>query len=196
LLKRALAELGKSLLIVAGVGYGIVKAFDVLAPEREAGDATQTPASDPPRHQKTPTERPMTSADRKTAPVTPHYSAPSYSTPSYSTPNPSTPDPVSQEKWSRLDLVEERLIRMEKRIEVLIAPLERLTSRTAGVDNFVTKAELNSAIEQFSRRLEEETDRRFEVQDRSVQSLRTMMARTDELLEQVIENIESLRISA
>jgi hypothetical protein len=34
------------------------------------------------------------------------------------------------------------------------------------------------------------------VQDRSVQSLRTMMARTDELLEQVIENIESLRITA
>lgn len=92
--------------------------------------------------------------------------------------------------------MEERLIRMEKRIEVLIAPLERLTSRTAGGDNFVTKAELHSTMEQLSRRLEEETDRRFEVQDRSVQSLRTMMARTDELLEQVIENIESLRITA
>ena len=85
---------------------------------------------------------------------------------------------------------------MEKRIEVLIAPLERLTSRSAGVDNFVTKAELSAAMEQFSRHLEDETDRRFEVQDRSVQSLRTMMARTDELLEQVIENIESLRITA
>ncbi len=121
------------------------------------------------------------SPDRKTAPATPGYSA---------------PNPVFEENRSRLELVEERLIRMEKRIEVLIAPLERLTSRTTSVDNFVTKAELNAAMEQFSRRLEEETDRRFEVQDRSVQSLRTMMARTDELLEQVIENIESLRITA
>jgi len=181
LLKRALAELGKSLLIVAGVGYGIVKAFDVFAPARETDDPRQDPASDPPGDQKTATDRPMTSADRKTAPVTPSYSA---------------PNPVIEEKWPRLDLVEERLIRMEKRIEVLIAPLERLTSRTSGVDNFVTKAELNAAMEQFSRRIEEETDRRFEVQDRSVQSLRTMMARTDELLEQVIENIESLRITA
>lgn len=182
MLKRALAELGKSLLIVAGVGYGIVKAFDVFAPARETDDPRQDPASDPPGDQKTATDRPMTSADRKTAPVTPSYSAP----------NPV----IIEEKWPRLDLVEERLIRMEKRIEVLIAPLERLTSRTSGVDNFVTKAELNAAMEQFSRRIEEETDRRFEVQDRSVQSLRTMMARTDELLEQVIENIESLRITA
>jgi hypothetical protein len=101
-----------------------------------------------------------------------------------------------EENRLRLDLVEERLIRMEKRIEVLIAPLERLTSRSEGVDAFVTKGELSAAMEQFSRRLEEETDRRFQVQDRSVQSLRTMMARTDELLEQVIENIESMRITA
>ena len=182
LLKRALAELGKSLLIVAGVGYGVVKALDVLAPERETEDFRQTPVPEPPpARQRTPAENPMASANPRTAPAMPGYS---------------TPNPAYEEKWSRLDLVEERLIRMEKRIDVLIAPLERLTSRTAGVDNFVTKAELNAAMEQFSRRIEEETDRRFEVQDRSVQSLRTMMARTDELLEQVIENIESLRITA
>jgi hypothetical protein len=180
LLKRALAELGKSLLIVAGVSYGIVKAFDALASNREPSHPHPTPASDLPPEQKTTTERPMTSADRKTAPATAGYSV---------------PPPVSEEKWSRLDLVEERLIRMEKRIEVLIAPLERLTARPANVDNFVTKAEFHAAMEQFSRRIEDETERRFEVQDRSVQSLRTMMARTDELLEQVIENIESMRIS-
>jgi hypothetical protein len=123
----------------------------------------------------------MTSADRDTAPVTPTSSA---------------PQPVFEQKGSRPEPAEERLIRMEKRIEVLIAPLERLTSWSASIDNFVTKAELNSAMEQLSRRMEEEMDRRFQVQDRSVQSLRTMMARTDELLEQVIENIESLRITA
>jgi hypothetical protein len=175
LLKRALAELGKSLLIVAGVSYGLVKAFDVLAPERETDHLSHAPASALPRDPQPTTERPMTAADRNTAPAAPG---------------------PAEETASRLDLVEERMIRMERRIEVLIAPLERLTSRSAGLDNFVTKAELNSAMEQFSRRLEEETDRRFEVQDRSVQSLRTMMARTDELLEQVIENIESLRITA
>ena len=181
MLKRALAELGKSLLIVAGVGYGVVKAFDALVPPRETDYPGKAPVPEPPAEQKTTTERPMTSAERKTAPATTGYSALT---------------PVFEEKWSRLELVEERLIRMEKRIEVLIAPLERLTSRPASVDNFVTKAELKAAMEQFSSRIEEETERRFEVQDRSVQSLRTMMARTDELLEQVIENIESLRITA
>ncbi|HVW11615.1 MAG TPA: hypothetical protein VHC90_23695 [Bryobacteraceae bacterium] len=180
MLKRALAELGKSLLIVAGVGYGIVKAFDVLAPGGEADLPRQSPTVNPTQEQRTATERPMNSTDRKTTPAS----------------SASASNPVFEEKWLRLDLVEERLIRMEKRIEILIAPLERLTSRTAGGDNFVTKAELNAAMEQFSRKLEVETDRRFEVQDRSVQSLRTMMARTDELLEQVIENIESLRITA
>jgi hypothetical protein len=181
LFKRVLAELGKSLLIVAGVGYGMVKAFDVLGPGRQADYPNHPSAPNPPHVPPIATERPMTS-DRQTTPVTPGYS---------------TPGRVSEERGSsRLEQVEERLIRMEKRIEVLIAPLERLTSRTAGLDNFVTKAEFNSTMEQFSRRLEEETDRRFEVQDRSVQSLRTMMARTDELLEQVIENIESLRITA
>jgi hypothetical protein len=180
-LKRAFAELGKSLLIVAGVGYGIVKAFDALAPGWETDYSRQPPPPDPPQEQQTTTERPMPAADRKTAPASSVYSA---------------PNPVFEEKWSRLELVEERLIRMEKRIEVLIAPLERLSSRTANADSFVTKAELNAAMEHFARRLEEDTDRRFEVQDRSVQSLRTMMARTDELLEQVIENIESLRITA
>lgn len=112
-------DFGKSLLIVAGVGYGVVKAFDVLAPEPEENGP------------------------------------------------------------SRLELIEERLVRMEKRLEVQI-----------------TRSELNEAMDQLSRRLEDETERRFEVQDRSVQSLRTMMARTDELLEQVIENIEAMRIPA
>jgi hypothetical protein len=181
LFKRALTELGKSLLIVAGVGYGMAKAFDILGQGRETHFPNHLTAPNPPHVPEPASERPMTS-DRHTAPVAPGYSASAR---------------VSEERASsRLEQVEERLIRMEKRIEVLIAPLERLTSPPAGINNFVTKAELNSAMEQFSRRLEEDTERRFEVQDRSVQSLRTMMARTDELLEQVIENIESLRITA
>jgi hypothetical protein len=191
LLKKALTELGKSLLIVAGVGYGLVKAFDVLDPGRESETrpvlepdiSRPIPAVNAVREQRAATGLTMNPADqKKTTPASSVHAA--------------VPSPVSEEKWARLDRVEDRLIRMEQRIEVLIGPLERLTAQSGGGDNFVTRAELNSAMEQFSRRLEAETERRFEVQDRSVQTLRTMMARTDELLEQVIENIESLRITA
>lgn len=185
LLKRALAELGKSILIVAGVGYGVVKALDILAQDRggllpahDPEDRRQHAATDSRAGQKATTDRAMSDFDSKRATQTTY--------------NPPEPQP------SRLDVVEERMIRMEKRLEVLIAPLERLTARTGpgGNEHFMTRGDLNAAMEQFSRKLEAETERRFEIQDRSVQSLRTMMARTDELLEQVIENIESMRITA
>jgi hypothetical protein len=44
--------------------------------------------------------------------------------------------------------------------------------------------------------LEVELNQRFAVQDRAVQSLRSMVAHTDELLEQVIESVESMHIDA
>lgn len=59
------------------------------------------------------------------------------------------------------------------------------------VPKFATHDDLAAAMEKFSRSLNDDIERRFEVQNRSVQSLRTMVARTDELLEQVLESIES-----
>jgi hypothetical protein len=93
----------------------------------------------------------------------------------------------------RLHGMEEMLIRMEKGLEILLSPFERTSIRTNGRsgEDFITRAEQSAAMEQLASRLEADIERRFEVQNRSVQSLRTMIARTDELLERVIESIES-----
>ena len=98
--------------------------------------------------------------------------------------------------------MEERLKRLENSVEALMAPLmpapsqgsERGSARNP--DHFVTRAELSAALEQFSSTLDTDIQRRFDIQNRSVQSLRTMVARTDELLEQVLETIESTGTAA
>jgi hypothetical protein len=105
---------------------------------------------------------------------------------------PAPPMPIAEPEVTlkRLDGMEERLIRMEKSLEVLALPLRR------PVEDHVTRTELNAAIRKLSVTVESDIERRFEVQDRSVQSLRTMIVRTDELLEQVLESIESTSIPA
>lgn len=161
-MNRALKALGKSLVIVTGVGYGVIKAMDVLANDEDsANDLAHT-------------------ANNKSGQ-------------SYRKPTP--PDPAIQ----RLDGMEERLIRMEKSIEVLAreaagakAPSE--PAQPAG--QFITRTDLDRAMQRLQDDIGADIDRRFEVQNRSVQSLRAMIARTDELLEQVIENIESTQLTA
>jgi len=147
LLKRALRALGKSLLVVTGVGYGVVKALDALSTEDD------TPVPPETAQNSEPPERNSAKADQ-----------------------------IRLD--SQLNGIEERLIRLERSIEHASSVVH------------VTRTELNAAMDQLSSSLDAEIDRRFEVQNRSVQSLRTMMARTDELLEQVIENIESMSIPA
>lgn len=175
MLKQALKQLGKSLLIVTGIVYGVVKALDALAldlsPDASSSGArapAETATSCPPRNDsaKSGTKKPVTT-------------------------NPA--DVCAPEALRQLNGMEERLIRMEKSLAVLAAPVERMAPRTpwADTEHFVTRAELNLAMEQLSGSLDTGIERRFEVQNRSVQSLRTMIARTDELLGQVIESIES-----
>lgn len=171
MLNRALKALGKSLLVVTGVGYGVVKALDVLAIEEDVAEAAPHEAS------------PASSGVR-------HDTAPKSSSDIHDTPASHTLDAALRHLDVRLDGMDERLIRMERNLEVLIAPLSR------SGEQHLTRTELSAAIEQLSGRLDAELDRRFEIQNHSVQSLRTMVARTDELLEQVIENIESMRITA
>lgn len=114
MLDEALKALGKSLLILTGVGYGVVKALEAFPPASSAASSA-TPAAAPAN----------------------------------------APDP-------RLDAIEQRL------------------------------AQLESSHADFSIEL----DRRFLNQDHAIQSLRAMVARTDELMEQVIENIESMHVGA
>jgi hypothetical protein len=165
LLNRALKALGKSLVIVTGFGYGVIKAMDVLTNEGEA----PSPGSCPVSHE-----------TNEQAP----------------------PDPAIQ----RLDGMEERLIRMEKSIAALILAHETPGNQPSqpetrgSTEHFITRAELDRAMQRLSddinAGIKSDIDRRFEVQNRSVQSLRSMIARTDELLEQVIENMESTQLTA
>jgi len=175
---RAFRALGKSLLILTGVGYGMVKALDLLAAESGAGlqDAVPSKSKDA-----------VPSKSKDAVPASLKDSVPASPSPAVSQGN------TSDTTLHRLEAMEERLIRMEKDLGILVSP-ERTHGRTS--EDFVTRAEQNAAMEQLASRLEAEIERRFEVQNRSVQSLRTMIARTDELLEQVIERIESTSVSA
>ena len=84
----------------------------------------------------------------------------------------------------RLEGIEERLAALENRFSVLNAP------------ELVRQGNMDAALNDLARRLDDEMDRRFEVQSRSVQSLRTMISHTGELLDQVIENIDSGNVPA
>jgi DNA anti-recombination protein RmuC len=94
--------------------------------------------------------------------------------------------------------LDQRLARLEKSVEALAASVETAVNQKAsrGSENYVTRSELSAAMEQFGGTLDTDIARRFDIQNRSVQSLRTMVARTDALLEQVLETIESSGIPA
>jgi hypothetical protein len=98
----------------------------------------------------------------------------------------------------RFDGLQERLTRLEKAIDALTAPVDHPTGHGSprSSEHFVTRAELSAAMERFAGTLDTDLQRRFDIQNRSVQSLRTMVARTDELLEQVLESIESVGTAA
>ncbi len=212
MLKRALTALGKSLLIVAGVGYGVIKAMDLLAEESPQDsydlhpESPVVPSASIPKmnntFQNTPKPAPRNAAPENRSAVANsenRSAAGSIDNPGAIVPHyiPSddrsviSPHFTQEATLRRLHGVEERLIRMEKGLEILISPFERPRTNGRSGEDFVTRAEQNAAMEQLASRMEAEIERRFEAQNRSVQSLRTMIARTDELLERVIESIES-----
>jgi hypothetical protein len=83
---------------------------------------------------------------------------------------PAAPEPIPGTRVQAGPTLEARLEALERRLILLEA-------EQAAQPVWVTHAEL-------------------EAQNQAVQSLRMMVARTDELLEQVIENIESMSIHA
>lgn len=160
----------------------MIKAMDLLADQAQQDSSDVDPAS------------PAAPSVWVPSMNNPLQNSPKTAAPTQSEDRSSASPSFSQEATlRRLHGMEEMLIRMEKGIEILISPFERTSMRTNGrsADDFITRDEQNAAMEQLTNRLQAEIDRRFEVQNRSVQSLRTMIARTDELLEKVIESLES-----
>jgi hypothetical protein len=172
LLKQALTGLGKALVVVLGIGYGVARAFDVFSPDSLSEDFMPKPAGDP-------GSGPQDEANTEN-------------------PKPGCHTTAAEATIQRFDRVEERLTHLENSVEALTASVGHApnhgSARTS--EHFVTRAELSAAIEQLAGTMDTDIQRRFDIQNRSVQSLRTMVARTDELLEQVLETIESTGIPA
>jgi hypothetical protein len=128
----------------------------------------------------------------------PHQTTTENSKPATADPKPRDPTSAPEATIQQLDRIEERLTRLENAVEAQIASLEHASSRNPALtaEHFVTRGELSAAMEQFASTLDTDIQRRFDIQNRSVQSLRTMVARTDELLEKVLETIESTGTSA
>jgi hypothetical protein len=82
-------------------------------------------------------------------------------------------------------------------INVAVARLadqkEQLRSR---LDRMVTKDELSQTLDVVFGRMERGVDARFEQQARSVEALRMMIGQTDELLQRVLDGLESMKNDA
>ena len=200
LLKRALNALGRSILIVGGVSYGVVRTLDALTAEPEPDQAFPSDTFHEaayPSHTYPPHTYPKATSARFSATPPPPSATPP---PSAATQPPSNATQPPSNAARRLDLAEAAIRRLEKTIEALAPPPGRTheaEERDAEENaELVTRAELDSALERITGTIEAGIERRFEVQNLSVESLRTMIARTDELLEQVLESIESGGVSA
>jgi Mg2+ and Co2+ transporter CorA len=89
--------------------------------------------------------------------------------------------------------IEERLDGMQAQIQALQSSDERLL---AGLESAVTADDLAAALDKSFARVQREVDARFEDQARSVEALRAMVGQTDELLERLLDRLESMRSEA
>lgn len=86
---------------------------------------------------------------------------------------------------------------LEARVDTIHIALARLSGQTEQLQlklqQVVTRDELSETIERVFGRLERGVDARFEHQTRSVEALRLMVGETDELLQRVLEGLESIK---
>jgi len=86
---------------------------------------------------------------------------------------------------------------LRARVDTIHVAVARLADQTAQLQNkldqMVTKDELSQTLDRVFGQLERGVDRRFEHQTRSVEALRTMVGQTDELLQRVLDGLESMR---
>jgi len=86
---------------------------------------------------------------------------------------------------------------MAARVDTVHMAVARLAGQTeqlqSKLDHAVTKDELSQTLDRVFGRLERGVDQRFEHQTRSVEALRTMVGQTDELLQRVLDGLESMK---
>ena len=83
---------------------------------------------------------------------------------------------------------------LDARLERIENALRRLTPEPDPpglTTDVVTREELANALDRVYSRVESHLEERFVLQDRSIQSLRAMIIRTDEMLEHVLEGIDN-----
>ena len=84
---------------------------------------------------------------------------------------------------ARIDALDLALARLGKRIE----------ETKARMDRAVTQDDLAQTVDRVYGKLETDIDARFERQNRSVEALRLMVGQTDQLLQKVLDGLESMR---
>jgi Na+/phosphate symporter len=86
---------------------------------------------------------------------------------------------------------------LQARVELIDAAVTRLTERSiqlqSRLDEMVTREELAEMLDRIFVPLEQRIEARFEHQIRSVEALRTMVGQTDELLQRVLDGLESMQ---
>lgn len=70
---------------------------------------------------------------------------------------------------------------------------ERADQLETRLEGFVARDDLAKILEQALNKLERGVDARFAHQTRSVEALRAMVGQTDELLQKVLDGLESIR---
>jgi hypothetical protein len=85
---------------------------------------------------------------------------------------------------------------VKARIDALNLAVARLSDQAGQfhtrLENAVTREELSQTLDRVFGRIEGEVDARFEQQVRSVEALRLMVGQTDELLQKVLDGLESI----
>lgn len=83
------------------------------------------------------------------------------------------------------------------RIDALDLAVARLRERADDTDTVLQQAlsreDLSRTLDQVLGKLERDVDSRFDRQARSVEALRVMVGQTDELLQKVLDGLESIR---
>ena len=90
-----------------------------------------------------------------------------------------------------------RLSTIQARIDTVQIAVARLADQTEQLqlklEQRVTRDELAETIDRVFRQMETKVDQRFEYQNRSVEALRSMVGQTDELLQRVLDGLESMQ---